>query len=480
MLSHMARLISTSVLLGVILPATANTPNTYHIADVIFNISGSSDFNKDHIEPKKMRWYSELQNDGIPMYTSDHYYTNSFRIFKYQSADSLFTMKLGRLTELPCNSNNLGEKGLYLGCDLESIGLSGDSDISNLNVISSGTVFGNQIYTPSDFEQTSDGKKVNKDNAIIQPQLYDRPFSAWIYLGNYIDIQNTEYFQRHTFTYGLVGESAYGQDLQEYAHKHPFSGAEYIPGWQTQVSDRLALQYTGVLGYKPFASKSMSVYSKFEYGSILQRASIGINASYKFKEGPKCYNTATVIVGAGADIPKLYDSVLIAKNAQIQSLQAANKIKVTHKELKERGIFEDGDKYLVNLNFCSPTDSSILVFGSAEATYVHSNYLIENGIHVPAIEDAPVPISPAASQNYVIDKKAEELFYTTRAGVTFKYGDRVSVSISSSWRTSEVKDQHRDTHRWGTLAFDYKIDSLLGFFVLPGLVYSIGKYNDLK
>lgn len=90
-----------------------------------------------------------------------------------------------------------------------------------------GVAVGQQLYTPNDTDTTL-------------PQPNDRPYAAWLYGGLALVVDHGNQLDSFVVNLGMVGPSAYGEEVQNNVHRAIDS--DRSNGWANQLHDELAGQ----------------------------------------------------------------------------------------------------------------------------------------------------------------------------------------------------------------------------------------------
>ena len=145
---------------------------------------------------------------------------------------------------------------------------------------------GHQIYTP--FKST-----------VVNKILHDRPFAGFLYAQ--LDVSKTfknNSILKNSFLVGVVGKSAFGQELQEAIHEiYNFKKPD---GWKHQIRNTLALNFEGEYLKSVGVNKSSildgNILSKLRIGSIFTDALWDlldelVLSNYKPINNPIAFNT---------------------------------------------------------------------------------------------------------------------------------------------------------------------------------------------
>ena len=140
---------------------------------------------------------------------------------------------------------------------------------------------GHQIYTP--FKST-----------VINKKLHDRPFAGYLY-GSFgiVRVFKNKTILKNSFQIGMVGKSAFGQELQEVVHKiYNFRNPD---GWKYQIRNAIALnfdtEYHKTLGTNKSNNLDGNFKSKLRLGTIFNEATIGFLGRIGFKELQPIHNS---------------------------------------------------------------------------------------------------------------------------------------------------------------------------------------------
>ena len=133
---------------------------------------------------------------------------------------------------------------------------------------------GHQIYTP--FKST-----------VVNKNSHDRPFAGFLYgqLGISKTLKNNSTL-KNSFFIGVVGESAFGQELQEAIHEiYNFKKPD---GWKYQIRNTFALNFEGEylksVGINKSSILDGNFLSKLRIGTIFTDASLGFIGRIGFKK----------------------------------------------------------------------------------------------------------------------------------------------------------------------------------------------------
>ena len=133
---------------------------------------------------------------------------------------------------------------------------------------------GHEIYTP--YKST-----------VINVALHDRPFAAYLY-GNVgiLRVYKNEKILKTKLQIGVVGKSAFGEELQEAIHTiYNFRSPD---GWKYQIRNTVAInfdtEYYKALGTNKTKHFDSNFVSKLRLGTIFSEASIGLMGRIGFKE----------------------------------------------------------------------------------------------------------------------------------------------------------------------------------------------------
>lgn len=133
---------------------------------------------------------------------------------------------------------------------------------------------GHEIYTP--YKST-----------VLNVALHDRPFAAYLFGEIGITrVYKKEQILKTNVQIGVVGKSAFGQELQEAIHN--IYNFRSPVGWRYQIRNTLALnfdtQYYKALGTDESKHYDSNFVSKLRLGTIFTEASAGIMGRIGFKE----------------------------------------------------------------------------------------------------------------------------------------------------------------------------------------------------
>jgi lipid A 3-O-deacylase len=131
-----------------------------------------------------------------------------------------------------------------------------------------GIAVGQQLYTPNDTDT-------------ILPQPDDRPYAAWLYGGLALVIDHGNQLDSFVVNLGMVGPSAYGEELQNNVHR--VIDSDRSNGWENQLHDELAGQlvyehrWRGVLQtHGGFLGADLSPHIGGSAGNVATYANAGL------------------------------------------------------------------------------------------------------------------------------------------------------------------------------------------------------------
>lgn len=242
------------------------------------------------------RW----DNDFV--FDTDRYFTNGFQL-KY-SADWIKRSPLNMIFPVVSSTNNF---------------------FYNLSIVQN-------IYTPSDF-------------SIPDPKRYDRPFAAYLLLGQGRDEYNSElnFISSFNFQMGFIGKNAFGNQIQNDIHNLlPATGN--VIGWENQIADEmivnLSFNFEKQLINGSFFSINWMVEGKFGLPYLSSGAGIKLLLT-----NSKNYFSEYAVSGNGDFIFQIYGSAmneLMLYDATLQGGIFSKSINTISKINNIKGIFELG------------------------------------------------------------------------------------------------------------------------------------------
>lgn len=163
------------------------------------------------------------------------------------------------------------------------------------------------LYTPEDI-------------SVAAPQPNDRPYGAWLYGGITVDLASEHLAHSLEVDLGVVGPSAWGEEVQNFVHEYITDSAE-ARGWDRQIQDEAALLllYTGrwrLLEVQRGPTKVFDLIPSwggalgnvFTYGKVGLFGRLGWNLPADF--GPA--GPLPAVRAAGAEEPPDWDAYLFA------------------------------------------------------------------------------------------------------------------------------------------------------------------------
>lgn len=135
-------------------------------------------------------------------------------------------------------------------------------------------------FTPNDYGNTD-------------IQFGDRPFASAIYLKSFaIATDTTRHFRiSQSLSLGMIGEIAFGQEMQTGIHK--VIGSEIPKGWRNQIRNGFVLNYR--LNFEKQLLELGNIFnlqasSSIQVGTLFTQASIGTNAMFGIVNSPLSSN----------------------------------------------------------------------------------------------------------------------------------------------------------------------------------------------
>jgi len=390
-------------------------------------------------------YVSNIANDALkPGTKRDGYLTNMLEVQSYNRINHL--MRFNKLPSLFALSPIRCKIDKYHRFD----GVDCLNDEFNPVQITVRETYGHRLYTPkTELYKGLDYAGANEK--IVNPAEFDRPFAAWSYYNKILEIDHGPFQQRHTVSFGLVGEAAMGRAVQEWAHKYPFTGPRKIQGWETQVDHRIALQYQNKLSfnsptwYDPLNifGFHLSAKSYMDYGNIIKSFGLGVGANLSVGGSRHC-------------VP--HEWYFATKSINNDSIP------------KEQDVSDRTDPFT-----CFNIEPWLVFDVEFRRDRVFSNYLIEDGIHVPEnvitqeeldlyagiAENNDLPaINPILVTGGELDVNLKPYVNTFTTGVTAF--DMLRIGYMK--RTEETYEQD-EKHEWLEVQVNIKGDN--GWLFLP-------------
>ena len=205
----------------------------------------SNSVNAEHKAPEKIDTSSlyglQYENDAFLENNKDHYYTNGFQLTILRNEEPAQWIKK----------------------------------------VTRGIPFYQQDKTVNLVQYTVGHKMFTPDNISIQNlQPDDRPYAGYLYFSTTVishsqSSNNFDKGEQVELTFGLVGPSAYGEELQTFGHK--FSDSPTPRGWKNQLNDELTIG----LKYSNISRKINPISDDIEFG-INQHNSVAIGNAYTY------------------------------------------------------------------------------------------------------------------------------------------------------------------------------------------------------
>ena len=507
-------------------------PEGYSFASILFN---SCSFHCDYIKGADVSWRSQLANDAL--YTpkkDDRAYTNSMRVTKYFRINEAFYLDTSnflnpKLHALACDKDARDGVIYYENCKNDSLPSFNEG---NYRMVEYSMTYGHHLYTPDDYKGRYDNGL--PDVNVMEPQKYDRPFASWVYVSQNLTTFRLDGYDQHSVYYGMVGRGAEGQWVQENAHKYPFSSTTYIPGWRTQVKNKLAIQYTGKYAYELSNARlfdktrlKLRAYSLLDVGSIFRRGGGGVEIEIGLYQQPNnCIAFTPEFVGLGGYIKvfgrppswvedyskyegwlntfekELGNHNITPNSSHLYDIENLRVDISEHRELSfgtphdqsesdelARKIKGEVDRIKsevrnnIPLAACQPEDTSWTFLFSRDWQYVDYNYLIEGGINVPAntLTQAQADSLQGEYDSIIVSGgklgvNLKRNIRTTKVGVEYRWKTG-SVSYTLNQRTKETEQAPKD-HFWGEIGFQTTWD--LGYLALPIFLATTSTRNYIK
>ncbi len=491
--------------------------DSYLLFDLLTN---DSDFEHRYVDESERIWRSQIENDALTgSNITDQYYTNALNVRSYVSVDGAFLYENGRLYGYLCGPEALKGSPGSMALGSEELGAEEYAECveaprrgvqtRDLKLVTYGFGFGHKMYTP--YQHAGRGFRTPAGYQYLENALhYDRPYAAWLYLSRNLTLEDLDSYSEYEVSIGMVGPAAAGRWVQESAHSYPFTGAMPIQGWRSQVHNRLAIQYSGKLAWhllqQPMLAGRVKVshFARLELGTVIDRLGYGVELSAKWPESASCdvYRASEVMfvdtlalpdltveqrvwrfredlqhyLSAAAYIPDVQRNKLLAVEEGIDAFLAADAsatdgFRFLQRLQHEVAALNDELRNLA-LRSCHPGGMYAEVFGNATGHYVVYNYLIDNGIHIPANADpAAAGIMKTGGTRHV---HRNPWIASATIGVKTGWKDSWGIGLNYHFRSEETREQH-DQHAWAELVLEGKSDWAALF--IPGLLLAASLNN---
>ncbi|MGB1091706.1 MAG: lipid A-modifier LpxR family protein [Oceanobacter sp.] len=464
-------------------------------------------FNDKYLADKESEvlWRSEIANDamGSGGVTSDQYFTNGLQFEAIYQLSEPFLYDEFRLYDFDC---------AYKSMELCPQQPQSDGD---LRLVDYGIKLVHNMYTP--YEEAGEGLvPVSGYEHIENAEYYDRPYAAWAYVARTLKLRSAQGYSHHELSLGIVGPSAFGREGQEWAHQYPFTGPDPIDGWETQVDNRLAIQYGLTLGRDLlsrsllFTNATFGGFVRGNLGTIKNEIGAGLEFSWSWPkreaELPFSPQGFDGVVGPSSQRLQIYSSRfsdylqdspylppstrerIVTLVADIEALERRADEDPTAPGLLAAGLsLEEAAQDLVTYINEDMADSFVRRYRHQESLYVEfnllagvdyviSNYLIEGDINVPAGAN-PDSDNQIMRDGGKIGVTLNPYLYRFEAGVDVGYKDVFSVGYRYYLRGEETKEQ-KVPHSYSALNFSAKTD--YGWAIIPVLlaIASANNYDN--
>jgi len=474
-------------------------------------LTSAPEFEEKYTADVQPSWYSVIGNDAlIGDRITDQYYTNALRVSALYHIPRGFLFDGLRLFGFRC-ADGEAQPGEY--CELPL----GRSTNRDLKLVSYGYTMQHSMYTPYEHAGRGSVDNYGYEN-LSNARYYDRPFSAWLSAGRQLIIRGLDGYQAHEFSVGVVGPAAKGRWLQEKAHEYPFTGPSPIDGWNSQVADRLALQYSAKfathLRHAPalYGDLRFNHFSLLEAGTIINRFGYGVELVGDWPRRRDCdYFSAAPMIqlsfAAKAEQGKVdmlrdlatqvqmyrdgpnYNPVRVYHQVNAFLQDITNVINACHddSQCENNGLMDgeisalqsraqDINRELRNsvLSSCQQMGVYTQVSVDASVHYVVSNYLIEGDIHVPRHADDNSS-DALMRDGGVLEVTRKPVIFSASMGYRLGYADRYAIDFRYHYRSEETREQ-KTPHMWAELGFEVKQG--WGYAVIPALLVIAAAHNQ--
>jgi lipid A 3-O-deacylase len=125
-----------------------------------------------------------------------------------------------------------------------------------------GLFVGQQLYTPREIE-------------IAQPQPFDRPWAAWLYIGGVAQSVSRNRLQTVEFDVGVIGPAALGKEMQTVIHEA--TDSTHPKGWHNQLSNEpgFLLAYMEKWRFGPRTGVQLVPHYGATLGTVMTLARLG-------------------------------------------------------------------------------------------------------------------------------------------------------------------------------------------------------------
>lgn len=460
-------------------------------------LTRDSDFDRRHLESADTIWRSRIGNDALGGKSiTDQYYTNSLSLTAYSRLKSPFLYDEFRLYDFDCYADD--EE-----CGVLPVGVHSNRD---LKLVSYGWTLDHRMYTP--YEHAGRGRVDQYGYEYIEnAEDYDRPFAGWASIGRDLRIEGIDGYQQHRFSVGVVGPLAGGRWMQEKAHEYPFKGPSPIDGWETQVENRMLLQYEGKLarhlvqGRALAAEMDLGHFAMIEAGTIINRLGYGLEFSsawparavsqcdvfspdvipfldvsadrsasveavmMRFKRDLEGYRDGVNYIPDGifVRLQRVIDELDVAINDRDERIaQAYQRLGYFQNEI--RSINEDWRDCI--LKSCHHSGFYTKLIANTTAHFVISNYLIEGDVNVPEGADWRSD-NPIMREGGKLAVRRKPFVLSASAGFDLGYGESMAFGYRYHYRSEETLEQAKD-HSWSELVFEFRND--WGWVTIPAIL----------
>jgi len=499
------------ILIGLSLYTLCLTPaiaqdDSYSIISLLTN---DSEFEQRYVNDEQKMWRNSIQNDALTGDNiTDQYFTNALRVSAYANVREGFLFDGLKLYGFKCGPDDDGDSSNDAHCDSNPRANLHNRD---LKLVQYGYTMGHDLYTP--YQDAGKGFVDEEGYEHIEnAYYYDRPYAAWAYAGRTLKITGIDGYIDQKLTIGSVGPRVRGRGVQETAHRYPFSGADPITGWETQVHNRLALQYEGkfaqhlIRPQSRFSSWYVSHFPYLELGTVINRVGYGLESKVSLNNNQHCdsYQSSELFyidtvaqrqlsieeklrsysqqlrwyLNAGNYLPRASEKSMLKLIERLDNTIRRDHIDsaTAYRELEHaQRTLDELNRRLAKrvIRQCFPTGWYVNVHGSITGHYVISNYLLDDGIHVPRNSDPDSEFEVMRNGGH-LSVTPKRLIGSASFGIMAGWQDSWGIGFNYHYRSEETREQ-QEQHRWAELVVEGRGEWVAAF--IPILIGSLSLYR---
>ncbi len=391
----------------------------------------------DIYEGKRFNWldsdYTQRTDNDSIFGRTDKYYSNGLRVELLDMETDLFVFNEDEnsVKSLACdNDGKERESSGKLAC-VGLIDAVRDGKEDEIVFLSRGFFFSHAMFTPTSIKKP-----------VSQAGTYDRPYVGWAQFGVMSGVTNQNHSDYSTFSIGCLGSCSYAEEGQKWAHKELSPSSPTPQGWDTQVKNTVAVQFTRTRAFKSDiflgASAFTHRYLSVDVGSVMNKVGAGISFLYaplNELRDPECDHTPANRTGGG--FPQSENMYV---NADVGG----------------------GKKFRI----CSEGITGPYIFGNSHSQIVLTNALITSGVHTDAgsfyHEVAP----------FVLVNKLG-------AGYRGHSGWQLELAVHYSSPETTQKGFKLNDHEWGQVSFTIPNGGIgLGILATSIMYLGLAELND--